>query len=45
MFGLRSHGSNTLLWDVDTGHDLMISEPDAVAELLVRVAPSLSQAT
>jgi pimeloyl-ACP methyl ester carboxylesterase len=25
------------LWDIDTGHDLMISEPDAVAELLLRV--------
>ena len=26
------------LWDIDTGHDLMITEPDAVAELLHRVA-------
>jgi pimeloyl-ACP methyl ester carboxylesterase len=26
------------VWDVDTGHDLMISEPAAVAELLLRVA-------
>ena len=26
------------LWDIDTGHDLMITEPDAVAELLLRVA-------
>ena len=26
------------VWDIDTGHDLMISEPDAVAELLLRVA-------
>ncbi len=26
------------LWDVDTGHDLMISEPDTVAELLLRLA-------
>ncbi|MGW3645538.1 alpha/beta fold hydrolase [Streptomyces sp. NPDC000878] len=25
------------LWDVDTGHDLMISEPEAVADLLLRV--------
>jgi len=25
------------VWDIDTGHDLMISEPDAVAELLSRV--------
>jgi pimeloyl-ACP methyl ester carboxylesterase len=26
------------LWDIDTGHDLMITEPAAVAELLERVA-------
>lgn len=26
------------LWDVDTGHDLMISEPATVAELLLRLA-------
>lgn len=26
------------VWDVDTGHDLMISEPEAVAELLLRIA-------
>ena len=26
------------VWDIDTGHDLMICEPDAVAELLLRVA-------
>jgi len=26
------------LWDIDTGHDLMITEPRAVAELLLRVA-------
>jgi len=26
------------VWDVDTGHDLMISEPEAVADLLLRVA-------
>lgn len=26
------------LWDIDTGHDLMITEPDAVAELLLKVA-------
>ncbi|MBK6737894.1 MAG: alpha/beta hydrolase [Haliea sp.] len=28
------------VWDVDTGHDLMISEPEAVAELLMRLASS-----
>ncbi len=26
------------LWDVDTGHDLMITEPDAVTEALLEVA-------
>jgi hypothetical protein len=26
------------LWDIDTGHDLMITEPEAVAETLPRVA-------
>jgi hypothetical protein len=26
------------VWDVDTGHDLMISEPEAIAELLLRLA-------
>ena len=26
------------VWDVDTGHDLMITEPKAVADLLLRVA-------
>ena len=31
----RSEGR---LWDIDTGHDLMISEPEAVAELLLRLA-------
>ncbi|WP_030599484.1 alpha/beta fold hydrolase [Streptomyces fulvoviolaceus] len=25
------------VWDIDTGHDLMLSEPKAVAELLLRV--------
>ena len=26
------------LWDIDTGHDLMITEPEAVATLLLKVA-------
>lgn len=26
------------VWEIDTGHDLMISEPDAVAEMLGRLA-------
>jgi hypothetical protein len=30
--------SDGRVWDVDTGHDLMISEPEATAELLLRVA-------
>jgi hypothetical protein len=33
----RSEGR---LWDVDTGHDLMISEPKAVADALLEVATS-----
>jgi pimeloyl-ACP methyl ester carboxylesterase len=28
------------LWDIDTGHDLMITEPEAVAEALLAVAGS-----
>lgn len=34
--GLRAL-SDGRLWDIDTGHDLMISEPEAVAELLLRL--------
>jgi pimeloyl-ACP methyl ester carboxylesterase len=30
--------SNGRVWDIDTGHDLMITEPVKVAELLLRVA-------
>lgn len=26
------------LWDIDTGHDLMITEPRQVADTLLRVA-------
>jgi hypothetical protein len=26
------------LWEIDTGHDLMITEPHAVADALVQVA-------
>ena len=26
------------VWDVDTGHDLMTTEPQAVADLLLRLA-------
>jgi hypothetical protein len=26
------------LWDIDTGHDLMITEPEAVAALLLKAA-------
>jgi pimeloyl-ACP methyl ester carboxylesterase len=29
------------VWAIDTGHDLMISEPEAVTELLLRVAAAL----
>lgn len=27
------------VWEIDTGHDLMITEPEAVAEMLGRLAP------
>lgn len=30
--------SDGRVWDIDTGHDLMITEPEAVADLLLRVA-------
>lgn len=30
--------SDGRMWDIDTGHDLMISEPEAVAEMLLRLA-------
>lgn len=30
--------SNGRFWDIDTGHDLMITKPEAVAELLLRLA-------
>jgi hypothetical protein len=26
------------LWDIDTGHDLMITEPQAVADALLEIA-------
>jgi hypothetical protein len=26
------------LWDIDTGHDLMITEPQAVADVLIEIA-------
>jgi hypothetical protein len=26
------------LWDIDTGHDLMITEPEATAQALLEVA-------
>jgi pimeloyl-ACP methyl ester carboxylesterase len=30
--------SDGRFWDIDTGHDLMITEPDAVAKMLLRLA-------
>jgi len=30
--------SDGRVWEIDTGHDLMISEPEAVAEMLLRLA-------
>ena len=35
----RSEGAGRL-WEIDTGHDLMFTEPEAVAEMLARL-PSL----
>jgi len=35
---MASAASAGRVWDVDTGHDLMITEPKAVADLLLRVA-------
>jgi hypothetical protein len=29
--------ANGRLWDIDTGHDLMITEPQAVAACLLRI--------
>ena len=37
MANARAEGR---LWDIDTGHDLMISEPEAVADALLQVATS-----
>jgi hypothetical protein len=28
------------LWDIDTGHDLMITEPEAVTDALLTIAAS-----
>jgi pimeloyl-ACP methyl ester carboxylesterase len=35
---LEKARSEDRLWDIDTGHDLMITEPDAVAAALLEVA-------
>jgi hypothetical protein len=32
--------SNGRFWDIDTGHDLMITEPEAVAQMLLRAGNS-----
>jgi hypothetical protein len=37
--------SNGRLWDIDTGHDLMITEPQKVAELLDHIAALPSDRT
>jgi hypothetical protein len=36
--GLEPARAAGRVWDIDTGHDLMITEPEAVAGLLRRVA-------
>ena len=35
---LLKASSDGRVWDIDTGHDLMISEPETVAEMLLRLA-------
>jgi pimeloyl-ACP methyl ester carboxylesterase len=37
---MEEYRSQGRLWDIDTGHDLMITEPQAVADLLVEIASS-----
>jgi hypothetical protein len=32
--------ANGRLWDIDTGHDLMITEPQLVADALMEIATS-----
>jgi hypothetical protein len=34
----RRASEGARVWEIDTGHDLMITEPTAVAEMLLRVA-------
>jgi hypothetical protein len=36
----RSHGR---IWDIDTGHDLMLTEPEWVANKLVEIATATGQ--
>jgi pimeloyl-ACP methyl ester carboxylesterase len=35
---MEDAGAGGRLWDIDTGHDLMITEPQSVAEALLQVA-------
>ena len=35
---VRRASEGDRVWEIDTGHDLMITEPKAVARLLLRVA-------
>ena len=37
---MEEYRSQGRLWDIDTGHDLMITEPQAVTDLLVEIASS-----
>lgn len=37
IVGARAQGR---LWDIDTGHDLMLTEPRAVADALLEIAAS-----
>ena len=37
---MASGRANRRLWEIDTGHDLMITEPEATADALLQVADS-----
>ena len=39
MWMACGRGQTAGLWDLDTGHDMMITEPGWVAEKLMLVAP------
>jgi hypothetical protein len=38
--GLRADDDRARRWDIDTGHDLMITEPQMVVDALLQIAGS-----